>query len=278
MNIPTRFPVLLQVTEPVGKRCCCGMTDLYDATYVQGSTVREDRLEAVQPFKALPNVQEGTPAFDSQGRRAWSTCMEPAFFAGDDRLIDGEVELAAFSPDGQRLAYMEHVPPWNTRRLFVAAADGSQPRRWDFPGITLNGLAFSPDSKKLWLTTGGGLYNIELGSGKYERVPMDHCVDAFSFSPDGTRLAYFESSVLRCRDLETGIDRTLDDLNRYKCGGAPVFTPDGSRVLYTCSDHSSEQEPAELWVVPTRGGKPRRLESPPVVRLATCGGANSEAA
>lgn len=262
-TISTRFPMLLQVREPDGYG-----SDVYRATYEQGPTCAEDRLVEVQPFKALPDVEERAPAFDSQGRPGFCTSLGPAFFAGDDLLVEGFVERASFSPDGRRMVWSEEVPPLDTRRLYTANADGTERKEWDYPGFELHSLKFSPDSKQIWFTC-GRLYSIDVETGKYQRHDLDRSAYRFDLSSDGSRLAYFDhSGQLRCRNLETGREKRLAKLNNAFSAGAPTFSPDGTRVFYGTEDYHGR---SAFWVISSRGGEPHQLSAEPVLTAAVTG-------
>lgn len=262
----TRFPMLLQLREPND-----GSTDIYQATYEQRRTCTDDRIVDLQPFKALPDVEERAAAFDSQGRPAFCTSLGPAFYAGDDLLVEGFVERATFSPDGRRMAWSEEVPPLNTRRLYTANVDGTGRKRWDYPGFELHSLKFSADSKQIWFTC-GNLYSIDVETGKYRRHDLDRDVYMFDLSQDGSRLAYFDNSRrLRCRNLETGREKTLTRLPSGHPVGPPTFSPDGTRVFYGTEDYQNQQPHSAFWVVRSTGGPPQQLSTNPVVTAAVTG-------
>ncbi len=259
----TRFPMLLQVREPND-----GATDIYRATYEQGRTCAEDRVVDVQPFKALPDVEERAATFDSHGRPAFCTSLGPAFYAGDDLLVEGFVERATFSPDGRRMAWSEEVPPLDTRRLYTANADGTERREWDYPGFELHSLKFSADSKQIWFTC-GNLYSIDVETGKYRRHDLDRPAYRFDLSADGSRLAYFDhSGQLRCRDLESGRERRPSKVSGAYSVGPPTFSPDGTRVFYGTKDYNFQQQHSAFWVISSKGGQPQQLSDSPVVTAA----------
>jgi tricorn protease-like protein len=256
--------MLLQVREPNAR----WHTDLYQATYEQGRTCEDDRLVDVHPFKALPEVEERAAAFDSHARPAFCTALGPAFYAGDDLLVEGFVERASFSPDGRRMAWSEEVPPLDTRRLYTANSDGTDRKEWDYPGFELHSLKFSADSKRIWFTC-GNLYSIDVETGKYRRHDLDQPAYMFDLSSDGSRLAYLaHGGQLRCRNLNTGREKKLAQFPGRPVG-PPTFSPDGTRVLFATEDY---HERSAFWVVSSKGGQPRQLSTEPVVTAAVHAG------
>ena len=71
--------------------------------------------------------------------------------AGESELIANDVLWPALSPDGSQLAYVVQVPEDGSNDLYLAAADGSNPRRLLDPGLfyAVDAPAFTPDGQSV---------------------------------------------------------------------------------------------------------------------------------
>jgi WD40 repeat protein len=100
--------------------------------------------------------------------------------------------------------------------------------------------------------------------------------DMSSWSPDGKQLAYARSEFcgwddnplemagsespvvargIEILDLESGHTRLL-----VTSGGGPSWSPDGQYIAYVrASDMTTTGPDAEVWLIPARGGEPRRV-------------------
>jgi Tol biopolymer transport system component len=103
----------------------------------------------------------------------------------------------AFSPDGRWAAYV--VAPQET--LWCSRPDGSEARQIETPGLRVDGLAWSADSRfilfnGLKLDKSAAIYRVPLAGGRLESVTSAGSVNA-SCSPDG-------KSLLFCRVVRRG--------------------------------------------------------------------------
>ena len=104
-----------------------------------------------------------------------------------------------WSPDGSQLAYSHRGPEDASAGMYVAAADGSDPR-----------LITTP--------------------------PEDGYDGFFAWSPDGTQIAYTRTrspfSALYVVDVASGEEHALTD---YTNNLHPDWSPDGTRIVFTTS-------------------------------------------
>lgn len=178
----------------------------------------------------------------------------------------GDYDAPRLSPDGQRLS------------LEVVAGKDRDGYLYDLERDTLSRLTFSGAGSPIWTPDGKHLaFSLHSaiwwaradGASEPQRLLEDtsqSSVVAYSFSPDGRRLAYFAV------DSETGNDLwilplDLSDPERPKPGKPepilrtrfselePVFSPDGRWIVY----RSNESGIYELYVRPSQnlagGGK-----------------------
>jgi hypothetical protein len=141
------------------------------------------------------------------------------------------VNIAIFSPDGKKFAYVRPVPGG-----MAAVIDGKQSISYDGVGV----MGFSPDSRRAFFV---GLKNV---TGNYvvidgQEMPAQNNLKEFTFSQDGSRFGYFGSSVQDGNVIVidgkpiggkvfTPIDRTL------------AFSADGKHTVYgSCSFYNQCQ-------------------------------------
>lgn len=149
----------------------------------------------------------------------------------------------------------------------------------------LPGMAFTPDSKEVIASYGGGIWRIPLGGGPPVRIPFSAAVslelgpevkfeypvsDEPSFeahqirdarpSPDGRQLAFTALNRLYVMSYPEGEPRRLTTGEVGEFG--PVWSPDGKSIAYTTwSDDSA----GHIWRVPATGGRPKRLTAVPAL-------------
>ncbi len=150
----------------------------------------------------------------------------------------------AWSPDGQRLAYVSYEN--REPRIFIQdLSTGQRSVASSLPGV--NGApAWSPDGTRLALTLSkdgnAEIYTLELASNRLRRVTFNSSIDTeAAWSPDGSTLAFTSDRSGRAQvytvDLEGGkpVRRTFE--GRYNA--RPRYSPDGSRLALV---HQREHE------------------------------------
>jgi Tol biopolymer transport system component len=181
----------------------------------------------------------------------------------------------AFSPDGTRLAFVRESG--GNAEIYVANADGSQPRRLTTsPGADYN-PAWSPDGTRIaFASNRGGLFKIYVmradGGGVRLVAPRRSSGGGSytpAWSPDGRRLA-FSSSATTPNNAEiyivhpdgSGLRRlthTKGDAETLGDDSWPTWSPDGKRIAFS----SNRTGDGELWIMNADGGAQRRLAGLP---------------
>jgi len=229
---------------------------------------------------------------------------------------------AEWSPDGRWIAFLSdrQVPmpgsPAGKEQLYVMPADGGEAQQLTKMEKGVGGFEWSPDSQKIALSAQSpdtkpmkdrkdtfGDYHVFHADYEMERLwlltlpkpgatpedpklltPSDaFSVGAFSFSPDGTRIAF---SATRDPDLISGFSSDIYTLTL--ADGAvkkivdtpgpdqgPIWSPDSSQIAYTTSDGSKFYfySNVKIAVVPSTGGPSKILtaafdEDPNPIRWA----------
>jgi Tol biopolymer transport system component len=68
---------------------------------------------------------------------------------------DGWISHPRISPDGSRVAFLEHPAYGNDAGFVSLASSGGTPRRVTEPWNSAQGLAWTPDGKEIWFSAGG---------------------------------------------------------------------------------------------------------------------------
>ena len=159
----------------------------------------------------------------------------------------------AWSPDGTKLAYLTGEPP--RRVLVVANADGSDPTNLAAI-LTGDGFAWSPDGTRIAYRArtsreGGNVADALVvtnlaGDSSSVEVSLAGAWQAFDWSPDGRAFVFTgDPNVPTSRALTSpptqlwmqnldgsGLRRLVDGMTV----ATPHWSPDGSRIVFTCHD------------------------------------------
>ena len=158
---------------------------------------------------------------------------------------DGAMVAFAVSPD-------EHSNP----QIWVRGVNGSTPPQRLTDDASQNyDPEFSPDGKSVYFTSTRapqGIYRVSISGGAPEMVIAD-AVSA-RVSPDGKTLLYGLGGKLRQRALEGGPAKEV--LPAVENSYAPVWSPDGARILATAKNR--DERAAEWWLVDVSSGESRR--------------------
>lgn len=190
-----------------------------------------------RPFYRL----DGFGFFDGEYFQVWVVDAQ----TGETKPLTSEstsCRSLCWSPDSQRIAFVcnrsenPDLNP-NLEDIWLVPAGGGDPQRVEAPKGPKSGTAFSPDGTRIayightkvediWGVTNDHLWIVDLGAG-----------DA--------------------RDITEGFDRslgnlTLSDMRDVGGQNRPVWTPDGSRLLFLASDRGS----TVMYSISAKGGEP----------------------
>ncbi len=192
------------------------------------------------------------------------------------QLTDKEYPLGghgapAWSPDGQRLAFVSYLQGYS--EIWTMTNEGKSLQRFASGPVSYYDPAFSADGHFIFLTSGGGNFQLwrkriasDTGQplGEPEEVANTGAALAryLTVSPDGKRIAY--SSLIMTNNLgsvqlapPTGevIGEPVfltQDTNRRKT--SPSFAPDGKSIVYSLWRAGAG---GELWLMDPEGGNQR---------------------
>ena len=254
----------------------------------------------------LQNLTEaGTPAFQNIFELSWSPDGTKLAFRSyccnrqgrdiysDLRVMDADgtngVQLAkvsgqhaySWSPDGSRIVFSNG----RTKDIWVANADGTNQMRladidaefgpiWSPSGerIAVGVTSSAENRKEIWVFGADGKNRRRVASSDYEfGTPRQRGEVGFSWSQDGTQIAYFDVQ---------GIDVILtvmdaDGSNRHQVRTLegtptpPVWSPDGTRIAYSTGSVTVRQNGTTsialaLWVTFADGTNQQEIASGPV--------------
>ncbi|HOD82481.1 MAG: translocation protein TolB [Planctomycetes bacterium ADurb.Bin126] len=171
---------------------------------------------------------------------------------GAERICDGD--QGEWSPDGRRIVFRR-----GEALLVRDLADGTEKRLTPEGFAHCSAPAWSHDGKTIAFAcrwdAGNALYTVPADGGKPTKVYDEQGACEPHWSPDDALLVY-ETEVHLCTITPDGkknrLLTTFGGVQRYG-----RFSPDGKSVIF-CQG-ASERGPWELYVIPARGGRPRRL-------------------
>jgi WD40 repeat protein len=110
---------------------------------------------------------------------------------GPSRLTDGTDFAPAWSPDGNRIAFVRFVEGLGDEVYVVNAAGGGLVQVSTRPGDTDHSLAWSPDGTKVAFALDGSIRFANADGSGSTQLTFGPLAGHPSWSPDGSRIAYF---------------------------------------------------------------------------------------
>jgi DNA-binding winged helix-turn-helix (wHTH) protein len=166
------------------------------------------------------------------------------------------------SPDGRHVAFLEH-PVWGDDRGSVVAVDRGGRRKTLSAGwASLQGLAWSPDSREVWFTAArvgadSALYAVTLEGQERPVHPALGRLVVHDIAPDGRVL--LERNSLRAEVRFRGPnDADERDLSWLDLARVVELTPDGGSLLFMESGEGGGLDYG-VWLRKTDGSVPVRL-------------------
>jgi dipeptidyl aminopeptidase/acylaminoacyl peptidase len=170
-------------------------------------------------------------------------------------------------------------------QVFALPLSGGTPRQLTDAPEGVSGFEWSPDGKSLAYLTRDSMKKplvihvdapeaatrlvVKTGGMTRTVTPLSHFVDSFSWSPDGSELAYSAaprsgfSSQYETRIYAVAIAGTTRAIvDRPGMNSRPLFSPDGRLIAFISTNGRSElMAPRSLAIVPARDGAPRMLQN-----------------
>jgi hypothetical protein len=236
----------------------------YENGQIAGLRAGRARITAVAPWESTTTVEAfvvGNLIVSALRQGRWDLYSAGAAGLGAALTSDSMVEVdnVAWSPDLTRLAWVASPGPRGTTfELYVANADGSEPRRLTADSAEARSPAFVPPAgdQIVFQSTRGGrpqIYSIGRdGTGLRALASGDFQNYTPSPSPDGRKVVYMSlrqiSPGLNSYGVyEIGLDgageRLLASMRR---GSAPSYSADGSLVYFLRDEGSGTQRLIEL--------------------------------
>jgi dipeptidyl aminopeptidase/acylaminoacyl peptidase len=156
------------------------------------------------------------------------------------------------SPDGKWIAYAlssrrldaaaapaddDREGGWKSeRQLYVVPAAGGEPRQLTYGKENPGSPEWSPDGSTIGFLRARKIHLMRMDGGEARAIETGNFEPrSFAFSPDGKSIAFTATTPLSAEEKK----------ERWRSGGAKVF--------------EGEWRSAQLFVVPTGGGEPRRI-------------------
>lgn len=151
---------------------------------------------------------------------------------------------AAWSPDGTRIAFIaqrSEAGSSSSFELYTMTSLGQQPRLLHSDNASMSWVAWSPGTQILY-SSELTLYAVD-PDGSNLHSPNVAFVETASWSPDGKRFAFTRASDPA--GLSIGIaDADGSHALDLGKGDAPIFSPDGTRLLLTLYDRAGRPQVA----------------------------------
>src|SRR5215813_2195139 len=173
----------------------------------------------------------------------------------------------AFSPDGQRLAFVRVISAL-VGEIHLVSVNGGEPKRLTFDGAGVSNLAWTPDGREIVFASRLGgknrLYRIPVEGGGAEWLAATGSEAQYpAFSRDGSRLAWRQNTSdedifrLALKSGSENVPPVASLIVSTALEASPRYSPDGKRIAFVSNRSGSD----EIWVCGSDGENPIRLTS-----------------
>jgi TolB protein len=230
-----------------------------------------------EPVRILwaDGVENAYPRWSKDGKRIlfqsnrggkWQLYVMDADGANERRITDGDhnENFPDWSPDNEWIAFVSDRD--GNEEVYVMRADGTEQRNLSrHPGRDIHPY-WAPNGKKLLFNSTRDakhfqIYSVHTDGTNLERLSTsddDHT--CARLSPDGRRMVYLANLTMGQDDVivaDSLAQKPANVTNDAAADGWPVWTPDGSRIVY-----ASGQGSFSLFSMNPNGSDRRRLTSP----------------
>jgi Tol biopolymer transport system component len=214
---------------------------------------------AAEPLSRLTFVRQ-----DAEGTLGLFTIAADG--GSETRLVAdaSRVDAFAWSPDGERIAFVTARARVGSPDLYVATAASGSERRLARRVSTRSWVppSWSPDGRRIAFVRDRHIVIVHVTTGAQRPLRVGPRLDLYpTWSPDGREIAYTTTPPMHdplgpqgriaVTDVRTGRTRVL------AAGALPAWSPDGARLAFRSAGVVS--------VVARGGGRPTRLSSGAVV-------------
>jgi imidazolonepropionase-like amidohydrolase/Tol biopolymer transport system component len=181
--------------------------------------------------------------------------------------------------NGHESLILQDLKTDSSKLLIPAMIEGDSRYR---PAVPSGRFVFSPDSRSIFVSYGGKIHRIDVGSGVDRVIPFEANVKSdlgpydynrfrilhdsvkvrytrsANASPDGRHLAFYALGKVYVMTVSTGSVRVAaaQPMRQFQ----PVYSPDGRWIAYVSW---SDAAGGFLWRVPENGGTPEKLTHMP---------------
>jgi len=223
--------------------------------------VNSDGSQLKQLTKGEADEHDVDPVFSPDGKSILFTSTRGGTTGIWRMAIDGSKlvricggDQAEWSPDGKKIVFRRNGRIV-TRELASGKEKTISPKAWPH----CSGPAWSPDGKAIAFAcrweAGNGIFIVGADGGKPRKVYDKRGACEPHWSPDG-KLIVYETETHICTIRPDGTKNRLvtyfGGVQRYA-----RFSPDGNYLVF-CQG-PSPRGPWELYIIPSRGGTPKRL-------------------
>lgn len=162
--------------------------------------------------------------------------------------------VRGWSPDGTQLLFVSNRATPDQFNVWVMNADGSEPRRLASIPFS-NDADFSPDGTTIAFPGEGRVWLMNADGSDQRAITPPMGISSIDWSPDGRQLLFTNGDLWLVNADGTGL-RNLTETS-FASDGAPVFSPDGQRIIWPFQPAGGNSH--TLWVMDVDGSNAHEL-------------------